>query len=227
MKTRPVIPDDRPTEKEAPDSTAIERFRQSMHVTYEMWHDGIGYDLDALEAATVDECAAIEAQLVGRGITDWRDVEALVAIATDRALDVVRTAGISGSTDIRLAVTRIAPDLVSAPEHTETLVHALETATLGDGLSSAIDQAATFHPPAVVEALLRGARSREGEAAVHFAALLLFIHGMTDEPFDWSERPFFLRFHSTGDERWNVFQELCHKIGIDPASFAAGQQRTR
>ena len=104
MKTRPVIPDDRPTEKEAPDSTAIERFRQSMHVTYEMWHDGIGYDLDALEAATVDERAAIEAQLVGRGITDWRDVEALVAIATDRALDVVWARGRSTNPPARAQI---------------------------------------------------------------------------------------------------------------------------
>jgi hypothetical protein len=222
-----VIPDDRPGEVGAANQTAIERFRKSMHVTYEMWHDGIGYNLDALEEATADERAAIEAQLLGRGISGWRDVEALVALGTDRALDVVRSAGVGASTEIRLAVARIAPDLVSEQERGETIVHALETATLGDGLSGAIDQAAEFHPAAVIDALLRGARSREGQAAVHFAALLLFIHGITDEPFAWSERPFFLRFHSTGEERRLVFRELCDKIGIDPASFETGQQRVR
>ncbi len=220
-------PNDRPSEEGAADQTAIERFRKSMHITYEMWHDGIGYDLDALGAATADERAGIEAVLVGRGISDWRDVEALVAIGSEPALDVVRSAGIGGSTEIRLAVARIAPELVSDQERAETLVLALETATLTDGLSGAIDQAAEFHPPAVVDALLRGARAREGQAAVHFAALLLFIHGITDEPFAWSERPFFLRFHSTGDERWKVFQELCDKIGIDPASFEAWKQGVR
>ena len=151
-----MIPDDRPSDEDAANQTAIERFRTSMNVTYEMWHGGIGYDLDALESATVDERAGIEAQLVGRGITDWRDVEALVAIGTDRSLDVVRSAGISGSTAVRLAVARIAPELVSHKERAETLVHAIETATLMDGLSGAIDQAAEFHPPAVVDALLRG-----------------------------------------------------------------------
>ena len=213
-----MIPDD-PTEEGAANETAIDRFRKSMHVTYEMWHDGIGYDLDPLEEATADERFAIEAQLVGRGISDWRDVEALVAIGTDRALDVVRSAGIGGPTEIRLAVARIAPASVSHDERAETLVHALETATFTDGLSGAIDQAAEFHPPAVIDALLRGARSRDGQAAVHFAALLLFIHGIADEPFAWSERPFFLRFHSTGQERWKVFQELCDKIGIDATQF--------
>ncbi len=56
---------------------------------------------------------------------------------------------------------------------------------------------------------------------MHFAALLLFIHGITDEPFAWSERPFFLRFHSTGNERWIVFQELCQKLGVDPTECKA------
>ncbi len=54
---------------------------------------------------------------------------------------------------------------------------------------------------------------------MHFSALLLFIHGITDEPFAWSKRPFFLPFHSTGNERWIVFQELCQKIGVDPRRF--------
>lgn len=56
---------------------------------------------------------------------------------------------------------------------------------------------------------------------MHFAALLLFVQGITDEPFDWSERPFFLRFHSTGEQRRKVFRELCQRIGIDAAPFKA------
>lgn len=209
----------RPEGESGSNPTALDRFRRSMDIIYEMWHDGIGYDLDARGEATPDERSAIETQLLARGASGWRDVEALVAIGTDRAIDVVRSAGISGSTGIRLAVTRIAPDLVSPQERTETLVHALETAMLFNGLSGAIDQAAEFHPPAVVDALLRGARFREGEAAVHFAGLLLFIHGVTDEPFQWSDRTFVLRFHSTGEQRWTVFMELCQKIGIDASPF--------
>lgn len=200
-------------------SDALERFRASMEIDYEKWHDGIGYDLDALEQASAEDRVAIERILVARGISDWRDVEALTALDTEPARTLLAEAGAHGTNEIRLAVARMAPQSIDTDQRTASLVHALETATIVDGLSAAIDQAADFHPPAVVDALLRGARSRPGEAAVHFAALLMFVHGITEEPFDWAERPFFLRFHATGAERWDVFVELCGRIGVDPQPF--------
>jgi hypothetical protein len=72
----------------------------------------------------------------------------------------------------------------------------------------------------VVEALLRGALVRDGEGAVHFAALAMYVHGKAEEPFDWSQRPFFLRFHTSRVlERRAVFVELCEKIRIDPSPY--------
>ena len=38
-------------------SDAVSRFRASMNIDYEKWHDGIGYDLDALRAASNGERA--------------------------------------------------------------------------------------------------------------------------------------------------------------------------
>jgi hypothetical protein len=86
-------------------------------------------------------------------------------------------------------------------------------------LSETIDEIEEFHPPAVIDALFRGALKRDGEAAVHFAALLFFLHGKAEEPFDWNHRPFFLRFHSTGKERTEVFRELCKTVGVDPTKY--------
>ena len=61
-------------------------------------------------------------------------------------------------------------------------------------------------PPEVVEELFRGVQEREGEVAVNFAAMLLFINGKAEEPFDWSQRPFLLRFNTDDpDERREAF----------------------
>jgi len=49
-----------------------------MEMNYEKWHDGIGYDLDALEKMTPEELKSVETMLKGR--SDWRDVEALAEI---------------------------------------------------------------------------------------------------------------------------------------------------
>jgi hypothetical protein len=82
------------------------------------------------------------------------------------------------------------------------------------------DEAEEFHPPGVVETLFRGALNRDGEAAVHFAALLFFLHGKADEPFDWNHRPFFLRFNTDDrKERIAVFRELCEIVGVDPKQY--------
>ena len=88
------------------------------------------------------------------------------------------------------------------------------------GLSEALDEVEEVHPPSVVEALLRGALERDGEVAVHFAAMLMFLHGKAGEPVDWAQRPFFLRFHTTDRaEREAVFRELCETIGVDASRY--------
>ena len=174
--------------------SALARFEASMVMDFDKWHDGIGYDLDAIAQATPDERAAIEKLLVPRATSDWRDVEALAALDTPGARKALEHALRSGSSEIRLAVSRHAPHLVPDAKRTASLVRALEGAELGGGLSQAIDEAAAYHPPKVVDALFRGALAREGVAAVHFAALLFYVHGKARSPFDDAQRPFFLKF---------------------------------
>ena len=43
-----------------PASSAVQRFRESMTINYERWHDGIGYELEILKTATPEELVAIE-----------------------------------------------------------------------------------------------------------------------------------------------------------------------
>jgi hypothetical protein len=50
--------------------------------------------------------------------------------------------------------------------------------------------------------------------------MLTFLHGKADEPFDWEQRPFFLRFHTeVRSEREAVFHELCERIGVDAGKY--------
>ncbi len=215
----PAVPRREISEPQAPrpPATAVDRFRSSMVMNYERWHDGTGYDLDILKTCTPEEAAQIEDLLVSGPARDWRDVEALAALDTPRARKQLREALRSENHEVSMAVLRMAPHVVSESERAETLISALEQAEIFGGLTQAYDFAAEYHPPPVVEALLRCAVQRSGENAVHMAALLLFIHGKADSPFEWSQRPFFLRFRTCDrTKREQVFRELCAKIGRDP-----------
>jgi hypothetical protein len=202
-----------------PDSAAG-RFHRSMKLDYVKWHDGDGYDLDAIAQASPADRAVMEALLVPRGVTDWRDAEALAALATPGALAALKDAWSHGSARIRLAILRYSPDLIPEQERIRSLVEILETASLENGLSQAIDIAAEFHPQQVIDALLRGTLRRNGELAVNFAGLLMFLHGKAESAFDWDQRPFFLCFHTDNrQQRQAAFLELCAKIGVDPSPY--------
>jgi hypothetical protein len=201
-------------------STSLGRFERSMVITYEKWHDGIGYDIDALKAATPQERSLIQEMLLARGAQDWRDVEALAALDTPPALQVLRAAMTSSDAQIRLAVTRYAPHLVPEEQRIASLVKALRTGVVYGGLSEALDEVEDFHPKEIVDALFHGVLEREGEVAVLLAAMLMYVHGKASMGFDWDQRPFFLRFHTENKaERNAAFLELCEKIGVEASNY--------
>jgi hypothetical protein len=208
----------RPRPQPEPTSdSAIDRFRRSMTMDYEKWHDGIGYDIDIIRNATPKELVEIEQFLLDRPVSDWRDVEALAAIDSPRTRNVLLKTLRHPDHKVRTAVADYAPHLVSDGERTAALVAALEDAELYGGLSQALDQVESFHPPRVVDALFGGLLKRDGGTAVQFAAMLMFIHGKAATAFDWDQRPFFLLFHTEDrEDRRRHFCELCAKINVDP-----------
>jgi len=187
---------------------------------HEQWHDGISHALDALEAATPEERAAVSASVIARSVDGWRDVRALVLLESPRADAALRRAFETGSVEVQGAVRRYAPRLLSEAERTTSLVRALREGELYAGLSQALDEVPDFHPPPVVEAVLRGCVERDATTAVHCAAVAMFLHGQAREPFDMAQRPFFLRF-STAEpkERRAAFRDLSARIGLDPAPY--------
>jgi hypothetical protein len=202
------------------DSTAFQRFINSMEIDFEKWHDGIGYDIEALKTTSPQELNIIERLLITHNPRDWRDIEALAQINTKTARKAIKKEIKNPNPAIRTAVTRYAPELVTDNERIKSVVDGLKNAELFGGLSQVLDEVETFYPQEVKEALICGLLKRKGDVAVLFAAMLFYIYGKAKEPFDMEQRPFFLRFNTEDKvERVNVFRELCSKLGIKAENF--------
>jgi hypothetical protein len=196
--------------------TYFQRFKKSMEMNYEKWHDGIGYDLETLKMASQQELNAIEQLLINHSPRDWRDIEALAQINTEAARETVKKAIKDPNPDVRVAVSRYAPDLITDNEHVKSVVDGLQNAELFGGLSQVLDEVESYHPEEVKEALIAGLLNRKGDVAVLFAAMLFYIYGKAKTPFDMAQRPFFLQFNTEDKaERVKVFRELCTKLGIN------------
>lgn len=200
----------------------VTRFERSMILDYEKWHDGIGYDLDAIRQAAPAEKATIETILIRRGIEGWREVEALAEMDTPSARAALRNAIRHRSAEVRMAVMRHAPHLVAEQERSYALVQALEEAEFYGGLTAALLEVEEFHPKPVMDALFRGVLRRDGAVAVHFAAMLTFLHGKATSAFDDSQRSFFVRFNTPDrDARRRLFRQLCEHVGVNPVLYLA------
>ena len=190
----------------------------SMVMDYEKWHDGIGYDLAALDEMTQEDRQEIVDILCTKIDEPWRTFEALDRINTPDSLSEIERALKHPNLEIRIAAARFSRDRENKRERIR--VEALETAGFYGGLTQALDQVETFHPPAIVDALLRGLLKRGDSGAVRFAGMLLYIYGKADSSFDWEQRPLFLRFGAQKiEDRRKAFVELCRIIGVDASRY--------
>jgi hypothetical protein len=200
--------------------TPLQRFEASMKIGFEEWHDGIGYDIEAIRIASPTEREAIEQVLINHSPRDWRDIEALAEINTNSARDTLKNAIKDTNPVVRVAVARFAPDLVTDNERTQYIVDALEKAEIFNGLSQVLDEVERYHPEEVKEALIRGLLTRKGDVAVLFAAMLFYLFGRAKRPFDIKQRHYFLRFNTQDrKERIDLFRELCQKLKINSEKY--------
>jgi hypothetical protein len=205
-------------------SPAFDRFMASTELDYDRWRDGVPYDLGALRELEGEERADAELFLLGRAGSDWRDLEALIALDTEAARNAVVEQLRRGRIEQRLWAARYVGDDPALREDREAAVVAgLAEADFLSGLSVALDLATELRTQAIRDALFRAALRDDGEnseAAVHAAARLAFIHGKAKEAFDWELRPLFLRFGTSDrSERKAAFKELCRLCGVDPGQF--------
>jgi hypothetical protein len=132
----------------------LQQFEKSMEIDYEKWHDGIGYDIDAIKLASPMELKEIEQMLVQHKPQDWRDIEALAQIDTKSAQQTIKDAIDDSNPAVRIAVTRFAPNLVSNNKRSQSLIRALQSAEIFGGLSQALDDIEEYHPNEIKEALI-------------------------------------------------------------------------
>jgi hypothetical protein len=202
-------------------SAAYERFLASTEINYDRWKEGEGYDLEALGSLEGRELLDVEQWLFDRAGNDWRDLQALMAIGSDRARAAVLEQLRRGKTEQRLWAARyLSDDPLLAADREAAVVRGLGTALFYGGLSLALDMAIEERTPAMIDALFRAALRDEGEAAVHAAARLAYVHGKAKEPFDWELRPLFLRFNTPDrEERAAAFRDLCTLCEVDPTPY--------
>lgn len=192
-------------------ASLIDRFRESMIMNQERWHDGTGYDLELLKDATDSERADIENLLTTKPVTDWRDVEALAFIDTPRARDLLRRTFEHCEPSLRVSIISHAPGLFAEDERSGVLVDLL-TGDDEDGLVEAMLLVEEFHPPSVIEALVQGLRTRDPVNADEFAMMLLVIHGKAESLYDLDVRRTLPRFE--GDDREAQVRDVCERIGL-------------
>src|SRR4051812_37744672 len=101
-------------------SDAGNRFISSMTITFDMGHDGIGYDLEALGQVPRDELASIEKILIEHRPRDWRDIEALAQLDSPNARSAVEAALTSRDPQIRQTAMNYAAEKAD-PAQRETL----------------------------------------------------------------------------------------------------------
>jgi hypothetical protein len=198
-------------------SEAYERFISSMTMDFEKWHDGIGYDLEALKQVTPEERTSIVKVLRSNQIT-WREIEALEAIGSAEAMEGIHKAAKDerdGGT--RMAALEAAHNASGKKDMDETLPAEIrKLTTIENGLTRALLLAEEYPTEKVKQALLWASWNRT-EASMHCAALLAYLCGAAKEAFDWDLRPLFLRLGPNNSyfERKKAFDELCALVKME------------
>lgn len=193
MPTRPPKPEP---------SAAYKRFKDSMILDYGKWRDGEPYDISALAEVTPEERDLLTDEILARGGSlDWRDVEALRALGTPKALKRVGNAAKeehqSGGAEALIA--EIETKGWSAT-YEKRLIDMLERMESMTGVSDRLFEIAEAHQtPAVMKQLMRNARTQSDPTMRYSSgAFLLYLTGHVDSRyvFDTENRPHLLDLNS-------------------------------
>jgi hypothetical protein len=193
-------------------SPAYQRFLESTVIDYEKWHDGVGYDLTALDDMSAVERERVLEQMLGRTL-EWRELEVLEKLGSPRAWKAIEETftGV-GDIDTRLAaaVALERGGKLNIPMDEVVAEAILALRKIEGGLTRALLLAEQYPTERVKRALLRASESAT-EAAMHCGALLCYLCGKATEAFDWNLRPLFLRLAPGNDEadRKAAYRELC------------------
>ena len=180
---------------------AYTRFKQSMIIDYDAWKEGTPYDIAALADVTPEERDLLTEEICERGSLDWRDVEALRALATPKA---IKRVGVAAAKQTDGAGVEAFMDEIAAQGWTDDIesrfIDKLErAASMTGALDRLYDIAEQHQTPAVMKQLMRNARI-SGDETVRYSmgAFLLYLTGHVDSRyvFDTDHRPHLLNLNS-------------------------------
>ncbi len=182
-------------------SPAYTRFRESMIIDYSAWKEGTPYDIAALAGITPEERDLLTDELCAKASLDWRDVEALRALATPKAIQRIGLAA-EKQTD-GAGIEAFMDDIARegwTPEIETRFIEKLERAMSFTGALDRLYEIAEAHPtPAVITQLMRNARIA-GDPTVRYSTggFLLELTGHVDTryTFDPDIRPHLLDLNS-------------------------------
>ncbi len=180
-------------------SKSLRQFEESMQIGYEQWHDGIGYDLEAIDQLTESEKKMVEGKLVPRAGNDWRDLEALDRLGTPSATVAILGVRQSGEPQIRLTAHQFGPE-PSSSEWERAIMDSLAIAEITSGLIQALNCAIEHPSEAVVALLWSKVRDPQSGVAYHCASALCCISGILESMYDDKYRKLFLRLVGPGTE---------------------------
>ena len=177
------------------------RFKQSMILDYDAWKDGRPYDLAALKDVTPEERDLLVDEICERSSLDWRDVEALRELATEKAIKRVGKAAEKQTDGAGIEAFMDDIEKQGWTDEIETrFIEKLERAASMTGALDRLYEIAEAHQtPAVMAQLMRNARiSGDNTVRYSMGAFLLELTGHADTryTFDKDIRPHLLDLNS-------------------------------
>lgn len=172
-----------------------------MLIDYNKWKEGEPYDIPALAEITAAERDTLTDEICDKRDLDWRDVEALKALATPKALKRIEhaaeTQGSSGGAEALLTE-------IESKGWSETsekrLIEMLENVRSMESAEDRLLELCEQHPtPAIIAQLLRNARVQSDPTMRYSAgAFLLYLTGHADDRycFEPPNRPHLLDLNS-------------------------------
>lgn len=197
-------------------SPALEKFLQSMNIGYAGWHDGASYDLRALRELSGEEVKQVENVLIPRKDQDWRDVEALAALNTPRAIEALKACLQSKNIDVRLFAVRYLKEMNIIDRVEEIVVETLPSTKIGQGLTYALALAKDYPTELIKQKLLWCCVHGNDDIRIHCAAMALFLYGKAASEFDNNQKIIFRFGIKDKAKRLEAFSELCSMIGVSP-----------
>lgn len=200
-------------------SPALERFLKSMHIGFVEWHDGIGYDLDALKEMTPAELDYVEKIILPYKDRDWREVETLAALNTPASIQALKECLNSPNNDARLFAVRLLKEMNVVDRIEEVILDILPKTKIGDGLTYALSLAEKYPSEAIRRKVLWCALNGNNDIRIHCAAMALYLYGVASTTFD-NRFPLIFEFREPlRAMRLKPFRALCARVGVDPASL--------